>query len=111
MEHHNETHVQGSGDRGRIALICSAVVIAGLIVAAGGRGVVQPATADVTAIGSQTMLNLRTGTDEDVAVLLDGREERLFVYQVQNQKDLKLVSSEDLRDLFTKAKAAASGTR
>ena len=113
MGHCSETHGQGSGrgDRGRLALLGSAVVIAALIVAAGGRGLVQPATADVTAIGSQTMLNLRTGTDEDVVVLLDGREERLFVYQVQNQKDLKLVSSEDLRDLFTKAKAASSGTR
>jgi hypothetical protein len=89
----------------------SAVALSALIVVVGGRGAVSPVEADVATIGSQTITNLRSGTGEDVIAILDGREERLFVYQVQNMKDLKLVSSDDLRDIFAKAKAASSGTR
>jgi hypothetical protein len=98
-------------DRGSWALACSAVVLSAAIVWVGGRGSVAPASADVATIGSQTITNLRSGTNEDVIAILDGREERLFVYQVQNMKDLKLVSTDDLRDIFAKAKAASSGTR
>jgi hypothetical protein len=98
-------------DRGSWALAGSAVALSAAIVLLGGRGMVAPVEADVATIGSQTITNLRAGTDEEVIAVLDGREERLFVYQVQNMKDLKLVSSDDLRDIFAKAKAAASGTR
>lgn len=111
MEQHTITQNDGARDRARPALIASAIVLGAIIVAMGGRGMVQPAAADVATLGSQTMSNVRIGPNEDVVALLDGREERLFVYQVQNQRDLKLVSSEDLRDLFAKAKAADSGNR
>lgn len=113
MEQRTVDVVAAARAEGRVRgfLTASAIALAVLVVFAGGRGMVAPADADVVTIGSQTVTNLKAGTGEDVVAVLDGREERLFIYQVQNMKDLKLVSSEDLRDLFAKAKASASGTR
>lgn len=114
MRETNERHggVGGGPDRTRTALTLSASVLAGLVVVFAGRGLVeQPAAADVASVGSLIVTNLKSGTNEDVVAMLDGREERLFVYQTTNMKDVKLVATEDLRDLFAKAKAAASGNR
>ena len=82
-----------------------------LIVVLGGRGFVEPAVADVSTNGGLTMVNLRSGPNNDVIAVLDIREERLFIYTMVGMKDLNLASSEDLRDLFTKAKAASAGNR
>jgi len=108
---HNSETMRSGSDRSRGLLTISAAVLAGLVVVVGGRGLMPPANADVATIGGLTMTNLQSGTGEDVIGVLDGREERLFIYQVQNMKELKLVTTEDLRDLFAKAKAASAGTR
>lgn len=103
--------VANDSSRARWMLTASACVLATLIVVLGGRGFVEPAAADVATNGGLTMVNLRSGPNNDVIAVLDTREERLFIYTMVNMKDLHLASSEDLRDLFTKAKAAASGSR
>jgi len=114
MEHHQTEQIEvtsRSDARVRGFLTVTATVLAVLIVVLGGRGMVEPARADVATNGTITAVNLGSGPGNDVIALLDVREERLFIYQVVNLRDLTLTSSEDLRDLFTRARAAASGSR
>ena len=109
--HQDSGPVGRSDSRARWALTVSACVLSALIVVLGGRGFVEPAVADVSTNGGLTMVNLRSGPNNDVIAVLDIREERLFIYTMVGMKDLHLASSEDLRDLFTKAKAASAGNR
>jgi hypothetical protein len=91
------------------ALWASAVVIAALIILQAGRMGPGPARADVVSTVSGTTALTFEAQSEDLLATIDGRQEMLFVYRVQNKNALELVRSYTLPELFAEAKARSNG--
>ena len=66
--------------------------------------------ADVATVQDLVLLNANAGGGEDVLIVLDGREERVFVYGLVN-RGVEMHVTEDLREVFMRAKQAAGGGR
>ncbi len=91
-------------------LWASAIVVLALILTQAGRGAAGSiAKAEmVHGTGGYTIMTADGGTD-DVLLVLDNRNEELFVYQVANQRSVDLKERLSLTKLFADARAAAGG--
>jgi hypothetical protein len=58
--------------------------------------------------GGYTAMTTRVGT-EDLLFLIDDRAEQLMIYQVRGTNAVELVDRQDLKQMFTSAKAAWLG--
>jgi len=92
------------------ALWASAVVIAALIIVQAGRMGPEPARADVVGAAAGTTALTFEVPCEDLLALVDGRQEMLFVYRVQNKNSMELMRSYSLPELFAEARARAGGS-
>jgi hypothetical protein len=92
------------------ALWASAFALMGLIIVQGSRLTGSEAHADVVAsTGSLTALTVQA-TNEDILCVLDGRTENLYVY-LPGRKNLELIQTYKLPDLFADARAGTAGGR
>ncbi|MBL0928243.1 MAG: hypothetical protein IBJ11_11430 [Phycisphaerales bacterium] len=90
------------------ALFASAFVLLGLIIVAAGR--LSPAAhADAVNVGDLSVLTASAGANEDVLVVLDRREESLFVYGVEQGRRLELLQRSNIKELFLEGRNAAGG--
>lgn len=116
------SHRPSSLDSARLALWASAFVLAGLVLVQlrlaapataapplfGGS---QRATAGMVAqAGGYTVLTSESG-NEDIFILLDSRNEELFVYHIENQNSVQLLERQPLPGLFAEARARAQGRK
>ena len=62
----------------------------------------------VSSAGEFTVMTTEGGTDEPLFVI-DERQEKLLVYQIEQQRRVQLRSMEDLPKLFRDARARAEG--
>ena len=98
----------------RGALWVSAALLAAVILLrvgglSGGLTGDGVALADMTAeSGSYTAMTTQSGSEE-LLYLIDDRAEQLHVYRVRQTNAVDLVAREDLRQMFTAARAAALG--
>lgn len=93
-------------DSGAAALWASAMVIAAMILVQAGRhGAGSQAHAEtVSQVGDLTALTARSGGDNDVLAVLDGRAERLMLYTIEGGgRSVELHLSEDLSQAFMRA--------
>lgn len=94
-----------------VLLWASAFVLAGLVILAAGRPLVEPATADmVVSQGAHTMMTADAGNDE-ILLILNNRNETLTIYRVVNQNSVELFRRYDLPQMFSDARARATGRR
>lgn len=91
----------------------SAFILIGLVVVQAGRLAshrFNAARADlVSRVGDYTLLTTNEQSSEDLAVVVDGRGELLFVYRIQNQKALELVRKYELSTLFATGQRIGAG--
>lgn len=97
-----------------IWLWASAFVLAGLAIVQCGRlagmGWTNTARADVVSrVGDYTVLTMSASSSEDLAVVLDGRSEKLFVYRIKNREVLELVRPYDLPAMFSAGAKIGAG--
>jgi hypothetical protein len=89
----------------------SAAVLAGLIVAelAGPAVSSRPAEAQSPSVaGDMTIIPASAGDQEDVLMVLDGRSEKLSIYNVTNAHNkIDLLQTYDVNRLFQEARQAA----
>lgn len=91
------------------ALWASAFVISALILVQASRDGGTRARAEmVSTTGEYTVMTTSAGNDE-ILVVLDNRNEQLFVYRVENQRSIQLHADEDLREIFSTARAQVLG--
>jgi hypothetical protein len=94
-------------------LWASAFILLGLIVVQAGRSTGQwsnAARADVVArVGDLTMLTAGATSSEDIALVLDGRGEQLYVYRVKNRESLDFVRRYDLPTMFASGERTGAG--
>ena len=62
----------------------------------------------VSRVGDYTMLTLSADND-DVLLVLDGRNESLAAYRVKNKNAFELVESRDLKAIFAEGRRIGSG--
>ena len=67
-----------------------------------------PSAADVASSGEFTMLTL-PANNEDLLMVLDGRNETLFVYHVRNKSAFELRTGGDLKALFNTGRLKGPG--
>lgn len=91
----------------------SAFILLGLVVVQAGRLASHwsnAARADVVSrVGDYTLLTANAQSSEDIAIVVDGRGEQLFVYRIQNQKALELVRKYELSALFATGQRVGAG--
>jgi hypothetical protein len=104
MNHARQGRLSGAG------LWASAMVIAALIIVQAGRMGPEPARADVVSTVAGTTALTFESQSEDLLAVVDGRQEMLFVYRVQNKNALELLRSYNLPELFAEARGRAGGT-
>ena len=91
------------------ALWASAMVIAALTITHAGR--IPAATADMVAEAGGVHILTTAGPNAELVYILDGRDERLYVYEVVNQSSVDLVDRQDVSAMFAAAAAQAAGRR
>lgn len=118
----NTTDQRRAAEPFRIALWASAFVLAGLIlvqmrlastVQAAPPLFGQNSVANagmVAQAGGYTVLTSDAG-NEDILVVLDSRNEELFVYHVENQSSVQLLERQLLPGLFAEGRARAAGRK
>jgi len=105
----NTTNSRERLDPAAAALFASALVLAGLLIAQ--LSSVFPAPAAFAQSGGVdrdpdvVTLTARGSSDSSVLLVLDQRTERLYCYELENGRRLRLVDGENLPELF------ASGSR
>ncbi|MCA9305154.1 MAG: hypothetical protein R3B46_08600 [Phycisphaerales bacterium] len=104
-------HAQDTGSRldtGAAALWASAFVIAAMIVSQASRlGAGNPAYAgNVSEVGDLTVMTASAGDNEDVLAVLDRRDEILYIYGVEQGRDLTLFQIHRVDELFQEAKGS-----
>lgn len=108
MEHDNATVANDA----RLArhggwLWISAGVLAALIVVQGAGLLDRPAAAGmVSNKGGYVIMTTKAGSDE-IAVLIDERNETLLVYTVENRRRVTLQDRQSLPEMFTRARQQA----
>ena len=60
---------------------------------------------------SLTVLPVAAGPNESVVAVLDGREETVYIYGLDNSRDLTLHVTQNLGEVFAQARAAANDRR
>lgn len=111
-----------AADAARLALWASAFVLAGLVLVQlrltsvvhgappifGGS---QTASGGMVAqVGGYTALTSESG-NEDILVMLDARNEELFVYHIENQNSIQLLERQNVPGLFAEARARTQGRK
>ena len=91
------------------ALWASAMVICALVITQAGR--IPAATADMVAEAGGVHILTTAGPNAELVYVLDGRDERLYVYEVINQSSLEIVDRQDVSAMFAAAAAQAAGRR
>lgn len=92
------------------AMWASACVVAALIIVqAGNLGGAAPARADVVASAGGTTALTFSATNEDLLAVIDGRQETLLLYRVEQRSSLELIRSYNLPATFAEARARAGG--
>jgi hypothetical protein len=88
----------------------AALLTAGILLRAGGVSPFErTASADmIGASGDYTAMTTNGGVEE-LLFLVDGRNETLMVYRVLNGREVRLMERQDLRSLFSTARAAYLG--
>ena len=109
----NNTTTRNTGDRPTLRGVLwatAALLTAGILLRAGGGSFFeQSAAADmIGASGDYTAMTTNGGVEE-LLFLIDGRNETLMVYRVQNGRQVQMMERQDLRSLFTTARAAYLG--
>ena len=98
---------------GNALLWFSAFILLGLVIVQSGRlasGWLAPARGDVVSrVGDFTILTTAAQSSEDIAVVLDGRGEQVFIYRILNQKQLELVKKYELATLFATGQRIGAG--
>ena len=98
--------------RGVLAATAALLAAAGLL-RAGGVGTMPwdpEAKADMVGTSGDYTAMTTNGGNEELLFLVDGRSEKLMVYRVQNGRAVQMTAGQDLRELFTTARAAYLGT-
>lgn len=94
-------------------LWCSAFILLGLVIVQAGRlgtSLLGSARADVVSrVGDYSILTTAAQSSEDLAVVLDGRGEQLFVYRIVNQKQLELIRKYEVGSLFSTGQRIGPG--
>ncbi|MBZ0173199.1 MAG: hypothetical protein K8E66_12515, partial [Phycisphaerales bacterium] len=82
-----------------------------ILLRAGGVGPDRTALADMVAeSGPYTAMTTLSGSSE-LLYMVDDRAEQLHVYRVRQANSVEMVAREDLRQMFTAARAAALGAQ
>lgn len=114
QQHNTEANPNAPERRERLdpaaaALFASAAVLAGLLIAQLSSVVPSPAafaqSGGVDRDPDVVTLTARGSSDSSVLLVLDQRDERLYCYELENGRRLRLVDGESLPELF------ASGSR
>ncbi len=92
-------------------LWASAFVLTAAIVLSSGFLGGQPAYAQVDRNGDVITTTAATGSNEDVLLVLDQRNERLFVYGMDSSNRMRLYDGIELPELFTTASRSRRGNR
>lgn len=80
-----------------------------IVLRAGGVGPEPVAFGSMVASsGGYTAMTTRVGTEE-LLFLIDDRAEQLMIYQVRGTSSVELVERQDLKQMFTSARAAWLG--
>ncbi len=95
-------------DPGGATLLASAFVLFALVIVQASRLGGAPAMADVSEVGDLTVLTAAARVDDDIVLILDRREEALYVYGVQARRVL-LYDTQRLDRLFQAARGAGGG--
>jgi len=111
----NNTHEQSAAIETQVPvrqggwLWVSAAVLAALIVVQGAGFLDSQASAEMAiSSGAYAMMTSDGGNDE-VLVIVDSSQESLMVYHTDRTKGLQMLEREDLRGLFERARARATG--
>lgn len=107
MHRRETTNEQSSRfDAGAAALWASAFVIGAMIISQASRlGAGNPAYAgNVSEVGDLTVMTASAGDNEDVLAVLDRRDEILYIYGVEQGRDLTLYQIHRVNELFQEAK-------
>lgn len=64
----------------------------------------------VSSAGGYTVLTSDVG-NEDILIVLDSRNEELFIYHVENQSSVQLLERQTLPALFAEARTRAQGRK
>jgi hypothetical protein len=94
-------------------LWASAFILLGLVVVQAGRlaGIwMNTASADVVSrVADFTTLTMTATASEDLALVLDGRAEKLYVYRIKNRESVELVRPYELPSLFQNGTRVGAG--
>jgi hypothetical protein len=100
---------------GLVALLCVLCVAAGIKFARGGATATLPfalpeaqAAGVVSQVGGLTVMTT-DATNEDLLLVLDSRNEELFVYRTQNNESVQLLQRYPIAQLFVDARARSLG--
>lgn len=85
----------------------SAGVMAALVVVQGAGLLDRPALAEMTASGGGYTVMTTDGGSNEVALVIDERNETLLVYSVKNRREVRLENRQSLPELFVRARATA----
>jgi hypothetical protein len=69
-----------------------------------------PSMSDVATSGDYTMLNLKL-SNEDLLVVLDSRNEAVFLYHIDNKKLFAPLTGGDVRALFNMGRQRGAGSK
>jgi hypothetical protein len=72
------------------------------------RAEALPSAADVASSGEFTMLTM-PANNEDLLMVLDGRNETLFVYHIRNKTSFELRTGGDVKALFNTGRLKGAG--
>lgn len=98
-------------DGGAAALWASAFVIGALILVQAGerRGPSEAYAGNVAELGPMRLLTADAGGNEEVLVILNGVDETISVYGVQNTRSVELFQISKVDELFVQARGGAGG--
>ncbi|MEM8834210.1 MAG: hypothetical protein AAGD00_00185 [Planctomycetota bacterium] len=101
-------------DSGKAALWASAFVIGAMLISQAGSLGESPAMAqsgNVSNIRDLVVLTANASNGEDVLMILDGRDEQLYVYGVSGNRSLELFEVQDVGEMFAQGRGNAGGGR
>jgi len=93
-------------------LWASAFVLFGLLIVQASRlgtGSAALAGDSASTVGDLSALTLNDGDEKDVLLILDGREQELFVYTLQGAQRINAPTVIDLNEAFNNARGTPSG--
>ena len=95
------------------ALWASAFVLLALVITQAGRitgGGASAIAGNVAQVNDLTVLTAEASDGQDNLILLDRRSERIFVYGiVQQQQNVQLIESYDMKEVFRNARNQMGG--